>query len=202
MILEHDSLVWLADTFAHEWTHHWLIFRPLGMNYNQSGEMTSINETTASIVGREIGRRMIERYYGELADRLPSLPVPPGWPPFSGGELVWPEEPPPDQFDYNREMRETRLRVDELLAAGKIAEAEAYMEGRRLLFVEHGHSLRKLNQAYFAFYGSYATSPSSANPIGGQLEWLRAQSPNLRDFVFTVASIARPQDLLDLLPER
>ena len=202
MILEHDSLVWLADTFAHEWTHHWLIFRPLGMNYNQSGEMTSINETTASIVGREIGRRMIERYYGELADRLPSLPVPPDWPPFSGGELVWPEEPPPDQFDYNREMRETRLRVDELLAEGKVEEAEAYMEERRLLFVGRGYSLRKLNQAYFAFYGSYATSPSSGNPIGGQLEWLRAQSPRLRDFVVTVASIARHQDLLDLLPER
>jgi hypothetical protein len=202
MILEHDSLVWLADTFAHEWTHHWLIFRPLGINYNQSGEMTSINETTASIAGREIGRQMIERYYGELADRLPPLTVPPDRPPFSGGEVFWPEEPPPDQFDFSREMRETRLRVDGLLAEGRIEEAEAYMEERRLLFVEQGHSLRKLNQAYFAFYGSYATSPSSGNPIGGQLEWLRAQSPRLRDFIVTVASIARHQDLLDLLPER
>jgi hypothetical protein len=202
MILEHDSLIWLADTFAHEWTHHWLIFRPLGMNYSQSGEMTSINETTASIVGREVGRRTIERYYGELADRLPPLPVPPDRPPFSGGELVWPEEPPPDQFDYNREMRATRLRVDELLAEGKTEEAESYMEERRLLFVEQGHNLRKLNQAYFAFYGSYATSPSTGNPIGGQLEWLRAQSPRLRDFIVTVASIARHQDLLHLLPEQ
>jgi len=202
MILEHDSLVWLADTFAHEWTHHWLIFHPLGMNYNQSGEMTSINETTASISGREIGRRMIERYYGELADRLPPLPMPPDRPPFSGGEVVWPEDPPADQFDFSREMRETRLRVDGLLAEGRIEEAEAYMRERRLLFVERGYSLRKLNQAYFAFYGSYATSPSSGNPIGGQLEWLRAQSPRLRDFIITVASISRHQDLLDLLPER
>jgi hypothetical protein len=200
MILEYDSLIWLADTFAHEWMHHWLIFRPLGMNYSQSGEMTSINETTASIVGREIGRRVILRYYDELADRLPALPVPPDRPPMSGGELVWPEEPPPDRFDYNREMRKTRLRVDELLAEGEVEEAEAYMEERRRFFVEQGHSLRKLNQAYFAFYGSYATSPSTGNPIGGQLEWLRGQSPTLRDFSLTVASIARHQDLLHLMP--
>ena len=91
------------------------------------------------------------------------------------GELVWPEEPPSDQFSLNRELRVTRLRVDELLAEGKIDEAEAYMEERRLYLVEQGVRLRKLNQAYFAFYGSYATNPSAANPIGGQLEWLRSQ---------------------------
>jgi hypothetical protein len=201
MILEFDSLVWLADTFAHEWTHHWLVFRPLGLNYQRSGEMTSINETTASIVGREIGRRIVLRYYDELADRLPILPTPPESPPFSPGELTWPEEPPEGQFDFGREMRVTRMRVDEMLAEGRVGEAEAYMEERRQLFVRQGHSLRKLNQAYFAFYGSYATSPSAANPIGGQLEWLRGQSPRLRDFMRTVASIARHQDLLDLLPE-
>jgi hypothetical protein len=201
MILEHDSLVWLADTFAHEWMHHWLIFRPLGMNYNQSGEMSSINETVASIVGREIGRRVILHSYSELADRLPALPVPPDRPPMSAGELVWPDEPLPGRFDYNREMRITRMRVDELLAEGKIEEAEAYMEERRRLFVEQGHSLRKLNPAYFSFYGSYATNPSTGNPIGGQLEWLRGQSPTLREFSRTVAAIAQPQDLLDLMPE-
>ena len=200
MILEVDSLVWLADTFAHEWTHHYLIFHPLGLNYERSGEMTSINETTASIVGREIGRRVIARYYPGLVPRLPPLPEPPAVPPMTSGELVWPDEPPPDRFDFGREMRITRLRVDELLAEGKVEEAEAYMEQRRLMFVEQGHELRKLNQAYFAFYGSYATSPSSGNPIGGQLEWLRGQSATLRDYLFSVASIAQHEDLLALLP--
>jgi hypothetical protein len=196
MILEHDSLVWLTDTFAHEWTHHFLILYPLGYNYNQSGEMTSINETTASIVGREIGRRAILRYYPELAGRLPRPPMPPACPPMSAGELIWPDEPPPDQFGYNREMRKTRLHVDELLAEGQIEEAEQYMEEQRILFVEQGHHMRKLNQAFFAFHGSYATSPSSGNPIGGQLEWLLAQKPTLRDYVLTVASFSRPADLL------
>jgi hypothetical protein len=200
MILETDSLVWLTDTFAHEWTHHLLIFCPLGYHYTDSGQMTSINETSASIVGREIGRRVIKRYYPELREQLPPLPAPPDRPPLTGGEMIWPEEVPPDQFDYNREMRKTRLRVDELLTDGQVEEAEAYMEERRLFFVEHGHNIRKLNQAYFAFYGSYATGPSTANPIGGQLEWLRGQSASLRQFVRTVAAMSAHQDLLDLLP--
>ena len=199
MILESNSLVWLSDTFAHEWAHHFLMFYPLGYNYGKSGEITSINETTASIVGREVGRRVVLRYYPELLERLPPLPVPPDSPPMSAGEMVWPEEPPPEQFDFSREMRKTRLRVDALLAAGEVGEAETYMEQRRLMFVERGHNIRKLNQAYFAFHGSYATSPSTANPIGGQLEWLRAQSSTLRDFLHTVARFGRHDDLLAAL---
>ena len=78
---------------------------------------------------------------------------------------------------------------------------EAYMEERRLFFVEHGHNIRKLNQAYFAFHGSYATNPSTGNPIGGQLEWLRAQSPTLRDYIHTVAAFSRYDDLLLLLAQ-
>jgi len=202
MILEADSLIWLVDTFAHEWTHHHLIFFPLGQHYEQSSEMTGINETVASIVGREIGRRVILRYYPELASQLPPLPAPPEAPPMTTGELVWPDEPPAARFDFGREMRITRLRVDELLAEGKVEEAEAYMEARRLIFVEQGYALRKLNQAYFAFYGSYATNPSAANPLGGQLEWLRGQSPTLRGFLRQVSSFSRYEDLLALLPPR
>ena len=72
MILEHPSLVWLTDTFAHEWTHHFLLFHPLGYNYDASGEMTSINETTCDVVGREIGRRVILRYYPASGGRAGS----------------------------------------------------------------------------------------------------------------------------------
>jgi hypothetical protein len=98
-------------------------------------------------------------------------------------------------------MRITRLRVDELLADGKVEEAEAYMKERRVLFVEQGYRLRKLNQAYFAFHGSYATNPSAANPIGGQLEWLRAQSPTLRAYLRQVSRFSSHEDLLALLPQ-
>jgi hypothetical protein len=52
-------------------------------------------------------------------------------------------------------MHVTRLTVDELLAEGKIDEAESYMEERRRIFWDNGFQhLRKLNQAYFAFLRS------------------------------------------------
>ena len=202
MILETDSLTWLADTFAHEWAHHYLVFHPLGIGYSQSTQMTSINETTASIVGREVGRRVILSYYPELSDQLPPLPEPPAEPPMTSKEVVPPEPPPPGVWDFDREMRETRLRVEELLTQEQVDQAEEYMEQRRRVFVEHGHNMRKLNQAWFAFHGSYATSPSTVNPIGGQLEWLRAQQSSLRAFVSTVSAISEHADLLALLPPR
>jgi hypothetical protein len=61
MLLESSSLNWVADVSAHEWTHHYLTLRPLGWNYETSPEARTINETVASIVGREAGRRMVAR---------------------------------------------------------------------------------------------------------------------------------------------
>ena len=117
-------------------------------------------------------------------------------------EVVPPEPPPLGVWDYDREMRETRLCVEELLAEAQVDQAEEYMEQRRRVLVENGHNIRKLNQAWFAFHGSYATSPSTVNPIGGQLEWLRAQRSSLRAFLSTVSSISEHADLLGLLPPR
>jgi hypothetical protein len=54
--------------------------------------------------------------------------------------------------------------VDRLLAEGKVEEAEQAMEAKRQFFAENGINIRKINQAYFAFYGSYADSPSPATP--------------------------------------
>ena len=83
-------------------------------------------------------------------------------------------------------MRITRERADELLAKGQIEEAEEYMEARRQVFWEHGYRIRKLNQAYFAFYGAYADLPGGAageDPVGEAVRDLRAQSPTLADFL-------------------
>jgi len=104
---------------------------------------------------------------------------------------------------FNREMRVTRLHVYELLAAGDVAGAEAYMEERRQVFVANGYALRKLNQAYFAFHGNYAVPssdeealpPDLADPIGAQLRALRAQSASLAEFVDKVASLRSAEDL-------
>ena len=53
MIAETSSIDWLAEVTAHEWTHHWLSFHPLGVRYLASPEMRVINETVASLVDLE-----------------------------------------------------------------------------------------------------------------------------------------------------
>jgi hypothetical protein len=102
-------------------------------------------------------------------------------------------------------MRKTRIHVEELLTAGKVEEAEMYMEQRRQKLVEMGYHVRKLNQAYFAFYGSYAAGKGWAaetNPIGEQMRIVRERSPSLAAFLDTVARMSSHQDLLDQLPRQ
>jgi hypothetical protein len=52
--------------------------------------------------------------------------------------------------------------------------------------VQHGYLIRKLNQAYFAFYGAYADTPGGAageDPVGPAVRALRQQSASLADFL-------------------
>ena len=67
MIERTTALDWLADTIAHEWTHNWLAQRPLGLNYDTSPALRTMNETTASISGSEISQIVLKRYYPEVA---------------------------------------------------------------------------------------------------------------------------------------
>ncbi len=192
MLLDGSSLEYTIKDAAHEWTHHWLLLRPLGWNYDRSSETRTINETTASLVGNEVGAEVIARYYPEFApknaDPLPSTASPP--------------ETAPPAFDYRAEMHTTRVTADRLLAEGQIDAAEAYMEARRRLFVEHGYLIRKLNQAYFAFYGAYADQPGERgeDPIGPAVVRLRARSPSLRAFLDTIAPITTLAELQRLAP--
>jgi hypothetical protein len=190
MVYETESVNWLMDVVAHEWTHDYLVFHPLGWNYDTSPELRTMNETVASIVGEEVSKLVVARYYPEFV-------LPPSPPPTPVEEQEAPEE---ERFDFAREMRAIRLRVQELLDAGQIEEAETYMEERRQFLVSQGYYIRKLNQAYFAFHGSYATSPSSGaseevNPIGMYLTDLRAQTGSLRAFLRTVAPMDSYKDL-------
>lgn len=188
MIRETSNMNWLAEVVAHEWTHHWLSLHPLGTRYLASPEMRTINETVASIVDLEIGPQVIERYYPEL--------VPQPAPAATGSGQR--EEP---VFDFSAEMAETRATVDRMLAEGEIARAEAYMEMRRRVFLNNGYNIRKLNQAYFAFYGGYAAEPggaAGADPIGPMLRELREASPSLRAFLLDVSRISSYDDLVAL----
>ena len=186
MIMSTTDLTWLTSTIAHEWTHNYLEFRPLGLLYDNSPELRTMNETTADISGGEIGAEVIKRFYPELSSAtMPNsdLLAFPMVHPNPGGM----QRPP---FDFRAEMHTTRVNVDAMLAAGKIADAEAYMEQRRQLFVKNGYYIRKLNQAYFAFYGAYADVPGGAageDPVGPAVRALRAQSKSLADFINRIA---------------
>ena len=76
------------------------------------------------------------------------------------------------------------------------------MEERRQLMVANGHFIRKINQAFFAFHGSYATSAASISPIDGQLEQLRSRSDTLEDFLKRVAGFGSYQEFLEYLERR
>ena len=192
MIMETASINWLTEVTAHEWTHNWLTLQPLGVSYGLDPQVRIINETVASMVDREIRDGVIEQFYPEY------MPQPPPETPPAEETRPDPDEPPP--FDFRAEMAATRIRVDELLEAGEIEEAEAYMEARRQEFVANGYLIRKLNQAYFAFYGAYASEPGATggDPIGPMLGEIRAHSPSLRDFLETVAPITSFEDLEDV----
>lgn len=187
MVMRSADLNWLVETIAHEWIHNYLTLRPLGALYYSAPEMRTINETTANIAGAEIGKAVIKRFYPEYAP-APSLPVP-FEEQFPGKQ---PEGTTVPAFDYRAEMHETRITTDALLAEGKVEEAEAYMEARRQIFWDNGYRIRKLNQAYFAFYGSYADQPGGAagiDPVGAAVRILRAQSLSLADFLDRMARV-------------
>jgi hypothetical protein len=73
------------------------------------------------------------------------------------------------------------------------------MEERRQFLATQGYRIRKLNQAYFAFYGTYADDPTSISPIGVELRKLREQSGSLKEFLDNAAVLTSRQDLIDIL---
>jgi hypothetical protein len=71
------------------------------------------------------------------------------------------------------------------------------MRERRDELQRHGYQIRKLNQAYFALYGSYGDgfAASPANPISGLLRRIRERSGSLGNFVARVRSVTTVAEL-------
>jgi len=190
MIIETGNLDWLIHVVSHEWTHNYLTLRPLGMFYGTSPELTTINETIADLSADDIQRRIFELYYPEHLPPEPDLHN--EYNPLTQNNEAEPEPAPEGIFDFRTEMHLTRLEVDRLLAEGNIDEAESYMESRRIFFWENGYLIRRLNQAYFAFHGSYAAQPGGAAgeegvDLGEELRQLKQRTPSYRDFMRLVA---------------
>ncbi len=172
-----------------------------------------MNETTAAIIGKEIGEMTLRQFFPELAPPPRPTPTP--------GPTPTPAPTPtrdPNRFDFRAEMHITRVEVDRLLAearkakeagdtataAARINEAEDYMRQRRVYFADHGYSIRKLNQAYFAFNGAYADEPGAAgeDPVGPAVKRLRDRSPSIKAFLDTIAPMTTFAELKHTLGEQ
>jgi hypothetical protein len=181
------GLRFTINSIVHEWLHQYLAFTPLGFRYvlDRAGirpdyDIATMNETVVSMVADEIGDRVYQKYAPEpTTDNLTA--------PSASG------------FDFNKVMRETRLAVDRYLAAGEVGKAEQYMEQQRQYLTANGYYIRKLNQAYFAFYGTYADSPTSVSPIGAGFRTLRDRSASLKDFLEAASRLTSPEDLNEIL---
>ena len=184
-----NAMRWTMQAAAHEWLHHYFFFQPLGRHMFDNGDMLQLNETIANVLGKEIGERV---YAAMERDSL----VPQRARPVAASNGA--ERPP---FDFAAEMRQTRSEVDAMLADGRIDDAEAYMEERRHLFVANGYPIRKLNQAYFAFYGTYADLPAAVSPIGDQVMRFRELVPDLGDFIRAVSDFSSYNEFVSALEE-
>ncbi len=184
LVTESASLQFTINAATEEWLHQYLAFKPLGLLYIldllgifRNYDIATMNETLASMVSDEIGAIVLQKYY----------------PDYGNSD----QQEQESGFDFNQEMREIRRTVDEYLATGEIEPAEEFMEERRQYLTSMGYYIRKLNQAYFAFHGTYADSPTSISPIGVELRTLREQSASLKDFLNTVAAMTSRQELTD-----
>jgi hypothetical protein len=197
MIMQTTDIVWLTEVIAHEWVHNFLTLRPLGINYATNETLRTINETTASLAGKELGRLILLKYY---PDHVPPEPEP------AQTDTPTPRPEPvtdPDAFDFRAEMRITRVEVERLLSEGRIVEAEHFMEARRQIFWQNGFPIRKINQAYFAFYGAYNDAPGGGaageDTVGPAVVAYRARFEHLSDFLRSIAWVNSFESLMALL---
>jgi hypothetical protein len=185
-ITDDADIRFIIETAAHEWLHLYLAFTPLGfvnlldtLGIRQDYDISTMDETVADMISREIGEIVYQKYY---AQPIPNNTTP---------------EPREPGFDFNKAMREIRLAVDSYLVKGEIETAEKFMKEKRQYLEDNGYYIRNLNQAYFAFHGAYADSPTSVSPIGEELRSLRSRSASLKDFLDSVAVMTSRQDLIE-----
>ena len=166
-----------VTTAAHEWTHHYLAPFPLGRAFFGGGDARVINETVADVVGAEVAKRVLEKWGM------------PGARPAASARPALAADPV---------LRALRLEVDALLAAGKIDDAERRMEAVRTQLNEGGYHIRRINQAYFAWFGTYAARPDSVDPLGGQVRQARERAGSLERFLELIRDVTTREDVARL----
>ncbi len=185
MISSVSSIEHTLNLISHEWLHHFLAFRPLGQHMLASGQMNELNETIANIFGEAISKELMVTYSDDLNMTTCSSK------PIHGST----------SFDFSLEMKLIRNKVDSLLQTGQIDQAEAFMENKRLFLVSKGYPIRKLNQAYFAFHGTYTDHPAAISDTFDKLVKLQERYPSLREFIWAVSGVSTYQEFLQLVAD-
>ena len=182
MVSDSHTTRTVIRTAAHEWLHSYWFFHSFGRNYFASVDMTTLNETAATLAGNEIGDIAFERLGGDLSDNASR---------YGAAHQIDP--------NFTGFMRETRVEAERLLDDGKIDEAEEYMRRRQWDLRLRGYYIRKLNQAYFAFRGRYADSPASISPVGEQIRELRSYMSDIGEFIRVISKVSTPSEFEALL---
>ena len=107
----------------------------------------------------------------------------------------------PKIVDYVQNHEVIVVSVDGYLAEGNVEQAEQYMNQMRDILAAKGYHIRKLNQAYFAFHGTYADDPATVSPIGQDLQTLRERCGSLKEFLDKVSFMTGYGDLREVLEE-
>tara|TARA_Y100000996_G_C22533477_1_gene647383 strand:- start:476 stop:1768 length:1293 start_codon:yes stop_codon:yes gene_type:complete len=168
MVSEGD-LLYVLQTSAHEWLHNYLALFPLGRSYFNSIEMQSINETICDIFGNEVGLLAYEKIIGTEEKKEINYK--------SNLDI---------NFDFSSFMKDTRFEAEKLLSEGKIVESESFMNSQAEVLSNYGYNIRKINQAYFAFYGTYGGNPESINEYHDNLVQIRAKYENLGEMIHDI----------------
>ncbi|OGC37835.1 hypothetical protein A2V54_03415 [candidate division WWE3 bacterium RBG_19FT_COMBO_53_11] len=171
----------LVKVAGHEWGHIYFWLSPLGISTSIGGNKNGtlpINEAACQVVSEEISQMIGAKY---------------GW------EEVE-EEPGEDVPDFDQTMLSIRKKVDKLLEEGKIEEAEAFMEESRCRLNEvFFPPTRKLNQAYFAFFGNYELGASGDDQTPKRIRELRNKLGSLSDFLKAIRRVTSAEDFENLL---
>jgi hypothetical protein len=190
LVSSDSDFQYIIETCAHEWVHAYMVFKPLGFRYvlniaglTHNDDISTMNETVADIIGKEVGAAVVKKYYPQFQSNSQTVQT---------NSATTVNQP---VFNFNQEMQNIRKQVDKYLAAGEINTAEQYMQQKQEYLAANGYYIRKLNQAYFAFYGTYADSPAYENPIGTEIKQLRTKSASLKDFLNTVSSMTSVKNL-------
>jgi len=160
--MEHTKII---NNTIHEWLHQYFSLYDLGQNIYKDNKMLALNETLVSYISEELANNIMINETQSTKIKTKEI------------------------NSFNSEIRFTRSITDNLLSKNKIDIAEKFMLSQKNKLNDQGYQIRKINQAYFAFYNSYGNTPQSTNNILSKLKCIRTKNAKLNVFINKLKNI-------------